>query len=179
MNITKDDFKAYTDWQKHILATQPKLPKGRKRVTLIAYCFAMASHGRCGLGCFASDVTIGKEIGIANRDIVGKYRRLALDLGWFVRTGERRGRGEVLNIAMSSDVEETPVIVDTSDIEDDTEEMPAVQPAKTPVAGEHNAWFPEFCKTCSPLIESGEYTQDELWDIHEDGQRATSNASLY
>jgi len=172
MNITKDDFKAYTNWQKHILATHPEMPKHRKRLTLIAYCLAMASHGRCGLGCFASDATIGKEIGIANRDIVGNYRRLALDLGWFARTGERRGRGEVLNIAIPADIEKTPVI------EDDTEELPAETPARTPVVGKHNAMIPEFCKTCSPLIESGEYTQDELWGIHEDSMRATSNASL-
>jgi hypothetical protein len=36
---------------------------------------------------FASDATIGKEVGIANREVVAKYRRLAIELGWLTPNG--------------------------------------------------------------------------------------------
>ena len=81
MRTTPDDFALYKRWQKYILDTRPALPKGIARPTLIAYCLAMAIHGSNGKGCFASDETIGAEIGISHRDIVGRYRNFAVDLG--------------------------------------------------------------------------------------------------
>jgi hypothetical protein len=73
VKTTKETFAAYTRWQKYILSTHPKLSKDDKgkgyvRTNLIAYCLAMAIHGTNGLECFASDETIGKAIGIANRE---------------------------------------------------------------------------------------------------------------
>lgn len=70
--------------------------------------------------------------------------------------------------------EQAPVIVETPVIENDTPEMSAVEPAKSPVVGKHNSMSLEFCKICSPLIESGEYTEDELWDVHGNSWVATS-----
>jgi hypothetical protein len=67
MTKPTDDFALYMRWQKYILTTYPELDDGIKRSTLIAYCFAMAVKGRNGRRCFASDETIGKEIGVARR----------------------------------------------------------------------------------------------------------------
>jgi hypothetical protein len=74
-------------WQKYILGTYPELPERCKRLNLIAYCLAMAIKGTNELNCFASDATIGKEVGIANREVVAKYRRLATELGWLTPNG--------------------------------------------------------------------------------------------
>ncbi len=94
--VTPESFDAYRAWQKYILSTHPKLPTGFKRATLVAYALAMAIKGTNGLDCFASDSTIAGELEIYRRGLIGNYRRLALELGWFVRTGKRRGRAEVL-----------------------------------------------------------------------------------
>jgi hypothetical protein len=99
---TKEAFRAYHRWQKYILGAGYKPPKGYSRTTLVAYALAMAIKGTNGLGCFASDKLIAKEIGIYRRERVGDYRHLALDLGWFVRTGKRRGRAEELDISIPS-----------------------------------------------------------------------------
>jgi len=118
-----NDYKNYTDWQKYILETFPSLPEaeihtsnksgkvyslgGYNRVTLIAYCLTQASHGHNGLGCFASDATIAKELGIANRSVIAKYRKLAISLGWFVPNGQKRNRVEALDISVPSEPSRT------------------------------------------------------------------------
>jgi len=64
--VSAESFKAYRDWQRYILASEPKLEpiktkrgtRPRSKLRLLAYCFAMASHGTNGLGCYASDATI-------------------------------------------------------------------------------------------------------------------------
>lgn len=110
-----NDYRNYTDWQKYILETFPELPEadmhtsdttgkvyslgGYNRVTLIAYCLVQASHGRNGLGCFASDATIARELGV-NRSTIAKYHKLAVDLGWFVPNGQKRNRVESLDISV-------------------------------------------------------------------------------
>lgn len=105
MKTTKEEFAAYMRWQKYILSTYPDLPKGCKRPTLIAYALAMAIHGTNGLDCFASDSRMKEALGLTNRGTVAKYRKLALNLGWFVRNGKRRGRAESLDVSIPSETE--------------------------------------------------------------------------
>jgi hypothetical protein len=149
--VTSESFKAYRDWERYILSTHPKLPKGFKRATLIAYVLAMAEKGSNGLDCFASDSTIAGELEIYRRGLVGNYRRLALDLGWFVRTGKRRGRAEVLSIAIPS-----PKVSTVAELESEFESEVTV--------AEHDAALASVdCPACKPLYKqarSGELTSD-------------------
>jgi hypothetical protein len=101
--VSKESFKAYRDWQRYILRATPKLSEGCTKPTLIAYCFAMAFHGGNGIGCYASDARIAKELGMYDDRSVRPYRHEALRLGWFVWTGEKKGRTQVLDIAIPSD----------------------------------------------------------------------------
>jgi hypothetical protein len=103
--VTPESFKAYRAWQKYMLATHPKLSNGCTEPTLKLYCFAMASHGANGLGCYASDAVIAKETGKNQAKLIRPYRHEALRLGWFVRTGGTKGRTQVLDIAIPADIE--------------------------------------------------------------------------
>lgn len=117
MRVDAESFSRYRAWQKYILSEHPKIP-GYRKAYLYAYCVAMAEKGFNGKNCFAGDALIARQLGV-KRDVVTKYRHLALKLGWFVKTGERRGRAEVLDIAipLSPDTPITPVIEPVSDIE--------------------------------------------------------------
>jgi hypothetical protein len=103
MELTKQTYRAYTDWQRYILNAHPKLPKGINRQTLISFSLALAIGGSHGLECFTSDTTLAKELELSHRDRLGKYREFVLELGWFVRTGRRKGRVEILNISIPQD----------------------------------------------------------------------------
>lgn len=154
----KEDFAAYKRWEKYILGTHPELPKGIRRPNLIAYCLAMAIKGFNGLDCYASDETIGKEIGIANRSVVAKYRKLAIELGWFAWNGKRKGRAKVLDIAIPADAKPA-----------DTE---------SPAEPKHDAWIDSkdddlrYCLACEPLL--GSHSIDELWEIHAEALRQSN-----
>jgi hypothetical protein len=139
--MTTADFALYMRWQKYILSTYPELPKGIARPTLIAYCFAMAVKGRNGKGCFASDITIGKEIGIARRQAVGHYRNFAIDIGWFVFNGKSQGRARELDISIPDSVA--------------TEHDLSMAPGRCPACRDNLAKF-----------YGGEMTQDELFTVH-------------
>jgi hypothetical protein len=109
MKVTSADFKNFTDWQRYILRTQPVIPKDCRRTALIGFCLALAIHGTQGLDCYASDSLLGREIGMARRHLA-KYRRLAIELGWFRPNGRKVNRVESLDIAIppvAIDVPET------------------------------------------------------------------------
>jgi hypothetical protein len=171
--VSKESFKAYRDWQRYILKSEPKLDgietksgtKGRTKLVLVAYCFVMASHGTNGLNCYASDAVIAKELGLYDYRSVRLYRLEALRLGWFAWTGEKKGRSQVLDIAIPADGERGE--------NSSREVIPAVtRPADTesPAVAEHDAWInPEDddlrdCPACEPLL--GSRSLDELRVIH-------------
>lgn len=160
--VSRESFKAYRDWQRYILKAKPELTRGCTKSTLLAYCFAMASHGTNGLGCYASDATIAKELGKGQAKLVRPYRHEALRLGWFAWAGEARGRTKVLDIAIPAD-DDTSTKVD----------VPAIaKPADTesPAEPRHDAWIDSkdddlrYCLACEPL--QGSHSIDELWVIH-------------
>jgi len=70
----------------------------------------MASHGTNGLGCYTSDAKIAGEIGMYEAKRVRPYRHEALRLGWFVSTGEHKGRAEIIDIAIPADAEMSTVV---------------------------------------------------------------------
>jgi hypothetical protein len=145
--VTPESFKAYRDWERYILSTHPKLPKGFKRATLIAYALAMAVKGTNGLDCYASDSLIAGELEIYRRGRIGEYRRLALELGWFVRTGKRNGRAEVLSIAIPSETVSTVTELES----------------EVTVAEHDGALSAVDCPACKPLYEqarSGKLTSN-------------------
>jgi hypothetical protein len=144
MRTTKEDFALYKRWQKYILDARPALSKGLTRPTLVAYCFAMAVHGTNGKGCFASDAAIGREIGISHRGIIGRYRVFAIDVGWFKRTGEHKGRAEVLDVSIPDT--ESPEVVSH-----DLSRAPGTCPA---------------CRRNVQRFYSGEITKAELFEVH-------------
>lgn len=152
MKTTKEDFAAYKQWQKYILRTHPKLPDGYKRATLIAYALAMAIKGTNGLECYASDRVIAEELEMYRRDRVGDYRHLALELGWFVRTGKRKGRAEVLNISIPSETVSPETV---TEIPNDAEHDAALSVADCPA-----------CKPLYDQVRSGELTMERLEGIH-------------
>jgi hypothetical protein len=51
-----------------------------------------------GLGCYTSDATMAEYLGW-NRDTVRKYKRLAIEVGWFTPNGKRHGRAIELDIS--------------------------------------------------------------------------------
>ena len=98
--VSAQSFKTYRDWQRYILKSHPKLTKGCAKATLVAYCFAMSSHGTNGLGCYTSDAVIANELGLYDHRAVRPYRHEALRLGWLAWTGEMKGRSQVLDVAI-------------------------------------------------------------------------------
>jgi hypothetical protein len=155
--VSKESFKAYRDWQRYILKSKPKLSAKIRRVTLIAYCLAMASHGANGQGCFASDPTLAEEIGLNEAKRVAPYRHEAIRLGWFALTGEEKGRVKVLDIAIPED--------------DTLARIPADVPAVTkPADTEHDtSTSMAMCDACKPYIAkiyAKEMTMDELRQVH-------------
>jgi hypothetical protein len=99
MNVTSENFKRYSDWQRHVLASQPVIPKDCKRATLIAFCLTLAIHGSCGRGCYVSDSSLSKEVGVSRRHLA-KYRKLAVALEWFTPSGEKVNRVESLDVSI-------------------------------------------------------------------------------
>jgi len=155
--VSKESFKAYRDWQRYILASEPKLSNGCTKATLVAYCFAMASHGANGQRCFASDATLAGEIGLNEAKRVLPYRHEAIRLGWFAETGEHKGRVKVLSIATPED--------------DALAGIPADVPAVTkPADAEHDtSTSMAMCAACRPYIAkvyAKEMTMDELREVH-------------
>jgi len=106
MKTTKEDYALYKRWEKHILDSHPKLSDGIVRVTLIAYCLALAIHGSNGRDCYASNTTLARKLGI-NRDTGAKYRDEAIRLGWFTPTDKRVGRVEKLNVSIPDEPADT------------------------------------------------------------------------
>jgi hypothetical protein len=92
-------LKNYRQWMKFIRDADPKLPPKHDKDTLKLYCLIKSMEGFNGLGCYAGDDVLAKQLKW-NRDTVRKYKRLALELGWFGKTGKRKGRAEVLDIAI-------------------------------------------------------------------------------
>jgi hypothetical protein len=77
----------------------------------------MAIEGTNGQGCYAGDATIAEQLEW-NRDTVAKYKKLAIDLGWFVVNGKRHGRAREIDIAIPSQ----PYAVEAAEpVADDTE----------------------------------------------------------
>jgi hypothetical protein len=97
---SKQAFGFYRQWEKEFLRAEMKFARGTTKAMLWAYCSAMAVKGTNGIECFASDALIAKELGIYHRETVAKYRHLAIELGWLVRTGHKHGRTEGLSIAV-------------------------------------------------------------------------------
>jgi hypothetical protein len=118
MKTSAEAFKHYRDWQRYILGTYPDLPAGRKRITLIAYCMVLASHGTNGLDCWLPNGKIAKEIGIG-LDTVVTYRKLALALGWIAYTGGHHGRVLDVSIAIPKVVEHKPPTLSVVTYEDE------------------------------------------------------------
>lgn len=141
--VSADSFKVYRNWQRYILKTHPKLTHGRIRPTLILYCLVMASHGTNGIGCYASNEKIAKEVGMYDGRSVKPYRDEALRLGWFVLTGESRGRVQVMDIAIPAD--------------------------GVAVAEHDTSTTMTLCAACRPLLAkvySGQMTTGELGEAH-------------
>jgi hypothetical protein len=175
--VSAQSFKTYRNWQRYILTAmtaKPKLTRGCVRPTLVAYCLAMASHGTNGIGCYASDPRIASELGMYDGRAVRPYRHEALRLGWFVRTGESKGRTQVLDIAIpADDASEQNCSVPTGSVgivsNDTAEPAEPVIPAEP----KHDAWIDadkdtdevlKVCLGCEPLL--GSHSFDELRVIH-------------
>jgi hypothetical protein len=168
MDTTKEDFAAYKRWEKYIRDASPRLPGGYRKSTLLAYCLVMATYGYNGLGCYAADETIRRNLQLSNRKTVSGYRHLAKNLGWFVPNG-RRGRSEKLDISIPQA---------STDILSENIQTPAVaepyinsNDAKVPAVAEHNEnQALTTCPACKPLIAqvlSGSLTMAQLGDIHD------------
>jgi hypothetical protein len=169
-------LKAKRAWERYILKAEPKLTRGCKKWTLLAYCFAMAFHGRNGIGCYASDSLIASELGMYDYRSVSPYRHEALRLGWFVWNGEKKGRAQVLDIAIPADAEMATKV--------------ATKPAETkpaepviPAEPKHDAWIDadkdtdevlKVCLGCEPLL--GSHSLDELRAIHAQALLGVSDA---
>jgi len=140
MKFTSEDFKNYTDWQKYILHTHPEIPAECRRPTLIAFCLVLASHGSAGLDCYASDVTLAKELGISRR-FLPKYRQLAIELGWFVPNGEQKYRVQHLDISVPAYQLDVPEL----DCRTKPEPKPVYshvnKPCKADVMDEDDPWY--------------------------------------
>jgi hypothetical protein len=158
--VSKDSFKAYRDWHRYILKAKPKLSDGHTKATLLAYCFAMASHGANGLGCYASDRVIAGELGMYDFRSALPYRNEAVRLGWFVWNGKRKGRTKVLDIAIPADNEnvwtDTPAVTETPQVSADG----------------HVSGYPVDCPACQEhqrSIERGlAYPDMPIWQIHKE-----------
>lgn len=87
MTITdKENFRYERAWRKYLFGYRGPLPKGIRKPTLLICCFAMAEGGRNGIDCYKSDATIAEEIGVYHRQDIAKYRKAAVELGWFRQT---------------------------------------------------------------------------------------------
>jgi hypothetical protein len=128
--ITQAAFAYHRRWNKYILGYCGDLGDGHSKDRLLAYCFAMADKGTEGCGCYASDATIGREIR-RDRDTVGRYRHLAIELGWFKVVGSRN-RVEILDIQI-------PVAADVR------------QPTPPPIAADVRQPNPASCRRRSAL----------------------------
>ncbi len=170
---TPENFAAWMAWQKYILKTHPDLTGTKcERDTLIAYCFAMSTAGTCGLECFASDATIAKDLEKYRPDTIGKYRRLALDLGWFVPSGKRIGRSKLLNITIPDEPASKPAEIES------TVKLASIEPTETdwrdklgwPLPADvHNPWADDidYCDECLALRDDGR-ERSEIRKIHDE-----------
>jgi hypothetical protein len=105
---SKEAFANYHRWQKHIKNSHPNLPDRHTRDKLLLYCWAMADEGTNGIGCYAGNAYIAEMLEW-NRDTVAKYKTLAIELGWFVLTGKRKGRAPILDVNIPSLAPAAPV----------------------------------------------------------------------
>jgi hypothetical protein len=139
MELSKQTQRQYFDWQRHILKSQPKIPRECHRPTLIAFCLTLAIHGSHGLDCYASDSLIAREIGVG-RKYLAKYRRVAIELGWFTPNGIKRNRVEHVDISipvLQVDVRELVEVERVEGVEPirlRSVEPPAYDPADDPWA---------------------------------------------
>lgn len=151
--VSKQSFAAYCAWHKYIKNAEPKLTKGLVKSTLFAYCAAMAVDGTNGLGCYTSDATIARQLGLYDARAVRPYRHEALRLGWFVWTGEMHGRAQVLDIAIPDGAAITDILT--------------VKPAE---GAEHDRSVePARCPACVPFrqrLADREMTMDQILEAH-------------
>lgn len=144
--VSRETSAFYRRWVKFIRDDHPKLPKGIKRATLIAYCLTQASYGTNGIECYASDAVIAKDLEIYHRDDVTRYRHCAVDLGWFTPTGERKGRTAVLNISIpgGSNLLESQQISKTPK----APEVPVPDDDSCPHTNTEDAFGKTWCNDC-------------------------------
>lgn len=172
-------------WERALLADTSPLPTGFSKVYLYAYCSAMAAKGRDGKGCFAGDSTIGRELQIYNRRTISKYRHLAIELGWFVRTGKSVNRVEKLDISIPSECKPAPVVPDepVSVPEPLAETPPVADPWETngvtkvvpkPVASPSALWgeAAEQAEQAGPSSTDGLVWRDGNWCSPDDPEPA-------
>jgi len=110
-NKLEPGIKGYHQWQKAILNDQPLRDiagKGYFDIRLIA--IAIGAFGASGRGCFAAEEVVAGQIG-CHRNVVAKYRRQLIDLGWFTvvaRNGGSLRRGLVLDISLPEESSTVP-----------------------------------------------------------------------
>jgi hypothetical protein len=100
--VSKESFGYYRRWMKFIRDAEPKMPERHDVDTLKLYCLTKSLEGTNGLACYAGDDVLAKQLHW-NRDTVAKYKKLAVELGWFIWEGERKGRAKKLNVAIPDD----------------------------------------------------------------------------
>lgn len=160
---SKESFAFYRQWRKHIGTAKIDLRKGHdgyQRITLIAVAERIAEKGTNGLGCYAGDQVIADELDV-QRNTVTKYKRLLVDeLGWLVKTGKRKGRAEVLDIA----IPEPDAMVSVAEPEPASQRRTEPSRARTTAAAKpatvarHDPTvFPEKCPACQQ-----QWSEDEL-----------------
>ena len=172
-----EKFTAYMRWLRFIHETHPPLPKGIRRSTLLAYAQAQARDGSYGLNCFASDTRIARELEIKQRGRIAPYRRLVLELGWFVPNGKRDRRVVGLDIAIPKVTESaSQAVSDSVSLSAEDAEVSAGQGVSDSMslsvedARHDTGTAPGYCAACRPFyarVASGEMTTEQLFKIHE------------
>lgn len=149
---SRESFGNYRRWMKYIRSAPAKMPDRHDRNLLLLYCYAKSTEGTNGLGCYAGDEKLANDLDW-NRDTVRKYKKLAIEIGWFVKTGARKGRAEILDIAIPDGDAYRSSPVDTD-----------LSTARTTDPAEPEPWFSDN-ERLEPEIRTDGHAEDDdlLW----------------
>ena len=95
-------MRTWRHWEREILRFGAKgdLPGGYRKHTLLAVAWAVSSYGTNGMECYPTVRQIAADIWLDKED-VARYRRAAIDMGWFTARERRKGR-EILDVTVAT-----------------------------------------------------------------------------
>lgn len=99
---TIEYMRSWRRWEREIVRFGAKgdLPGNYRKHTLLAVAWAITTYGTNGMECYPTVRQISADIWL-DKNEVAKYRKAAIDMGWFTIRA-KVGRREILDVTIAT-----------------------------------------------------------------------------